>query len=253
MYRIHRSFRRSNLTHCPECGQFHYDQIRYDASNGEERVPCKTFTTIPLGPQIQAMYRSKKNAEVMRYRSLRTRQLKEELQANNGILDEYEDFLSGAEYLSAFNEGRIGDHDTTLMLSLDGAQLFRNKLSNFWLSIWGNFDVAPESRYKTNAVPIGSFIPGPNPPKNFDSFIFPSLHHLPALQREGFRVWDAYDEAIYDSRPFLNIGAADGPGSTHMSGLVGHMGYYGCRTYCPMKGRRLPNETTYYTRASKAS
>ena len=125
----------AELTHCPKCGEFRYDQIRYNTSNGTDRIPCKTFLTIPLGPQLQAMYRSKKNAEAMRYRSIRTRQLKEEIQADNGVLDEYEDFLSSSEYLNVFNEGRIGNHNTTLMLSLDGAQLFRNKLSNFWLSI----------------------------------------------------------------------------------------------------------------------
>ena len=138
------------LTHCPKCGEFRYDQVRYDTSNGTDRIPRKTFLTIPLGPQLQAMYRSKKHAEAMRYRSQRTPQLKEEIQANNGVIDEYEDFLSGAKYRQAFNEGRIGDHDTTLLLSLDGAQLFRNKLSNFWLSIWGIYDVAPDVRHKVS-------------------------------------------------------------------------------------------------------
>ena len=237
----------AELTHCPKCGEFRYDQIRYNASNGTDRIPRKTFLTIPLGPQLQAMYRSKKNAEAMRYRSIRTRQLKQEIRANNGVIDEYEDFLSGAEYLNAFNEGRIGDHDTTLMLSLDGAQLFRNKLSNFWLSIWAIYDVAPDVRHKVSSVPIGSFIPGPNHPQNFDSFLYPSLHHLSALQREGLCIWDAYDETSYVDYPFVNIGAADGPGAALMNGLVGHMGYLGCRMYCPMKGRRFPMDTTYYT------
>jgi hypothetical protein len=233
--------------HCPKCGEFRYDQLRYDASNGADRIPRKTFLTIPLGPQLQAMWRSKKSAEAMRYRSTRTHELNEEIQANRGVISEYEDFLSGAEYRKAFNEGRIGDHDTALLLSLDGAQLSRSKLSNFWLAIWGIFDLPPDIRHKVHAVPIGSFIPGPNHPQNFDSFFYPSLHHLFALQREGFRVWDAYDESLHDSKPFFAIGAADGPGATHMNGLVGHSGYFGCRTYCPMKGRRLPDDSTYYT------
>ena len=114
----------AELTHCSKCGQFRYDQIQYDASNGEIRKPRKTFLTIPLGPQLQAMWRSRKSAEAMRYRSTRTRQLQAEIRDNNGVIDEYEDFLSGSEYLQAFSEGCIGDHDTALMISIDGAQLF---------------------------------------------------------------------------------------------------------------------------------
>ena len=132
-----------------------------------------------------------------------------------------------------------------LMLSLNGTQLFRNKLSNFWLSIWAIYDVAPDARHKVSSVPIGSFIPSPNHPQNFNSFFYPSLHHLSTLQCEGLRIWDAYDETSYVDDPFLNIGAADGPGAALMNSLVSHMGYLGCRMYCPMNGRRFPTDTTY--------
>jgi hypothetical protein len=193
------------------------------------------------------MWQSRKSVEAMRYQSTRSRQLKAEIQANNSVIEEYKDFLSGTEYLDAFNAGCIGDHDTVLMLSLDGAQLFHNKLSNFWLSIWGIYDLAPDIRHKVNSVPVGSFIPSPNHPDNFDSFFYPSLHYLSALQCKGFHVWDAYDEDTHNSNPFFGIGTADGPGATHMNGLVGHQGYYGCRIHCPMKGCRHPDDTTYYT------
>ena len=163
------------------------------------------------------------------------------------MIEEYEDFLSGSEYLRAFSEGRINDHDTTLLISFNGVQLFHNKLSNCWIYIWGIYDISPDARYKVDAVPVRGFIPGPNAPQNFDSFFYPGLHHLSVLQREGFKVWDVYDEAIHLSKPFLAIGAADGPGATHISGLVGHSGYYRCQTYCPMKGCHNSDENTYCT------
>ena len=47
----------------------------------------------------------------------------------------YEDFLSGSEYLSAFMRGEIDEHDMTLLLSLDGAQLSEKKLSDCWIYI----------------------------------------------------------------------------------------------------------------------
>ena len=236
----------ADLTHCPHCGTLRYDSIKYDASDGEIRVPCKTFLTIPLGPQLQALWRSTESAQAMRYRDTCTRQVLTELAENGGRMDLYEDFLSGSEYLKAFSDGRIGLHDTTLLLSIDGAQLFEMKTSSCWIYTWGIYDFAPDVRYKVKAVQPAVFIPGPNQPKNYDSFSYPSVHHLSALQREGFYVWDAYDQTIHLSRPFFAIGAADGPGLVHLSGRVGHQGYYSCRTYCPNPGRRALGENTYY-------
>ncbi|KAJ7048248.1 hypothetical protein C8F01DRAFT_931624, partial [Mycena amicta] len=39
---------------------------------------------------------------------------------------------------------------------------------------------------------------------------------------------------------------ADGPGMAMIDGLVGHNGAYGCRIFCPVKGRHKPNAPTYY-------
>jgi hypothetical protein len=236
----------SDLIHCPACGTLRYDPLQFDASRGVIRIPQQTFCTLPLGPQLQALWRSKKSARAMRYRSTRTRQLLEEIQANGGVLDVYEDFLSGSEYLNAFTKGQIEDHDTALLFSLDGAQLFEQKTSSCWISIWVILDIDPEGRYKVAAVCPDTFIPGPKQPKIFDSFLYPSLHHVSALQREGFFVWDANDETIHESHPFFVNGAADGPGATHLHGLTGHQGYYSCRLYCPIKGRRIAGENTYY-------
>jgi hypothetical protein len=79
---------------------------------------------------------------------MHTGQLKERILMNNGVISNYKDILLSTEYLNAFGNSHIGDHDTTLMLSLDGAQLFCTKLSNFWLSIWGNFNLTPKLGYK---------------------------------------------------------------------------------------------------------
>ncbi|KAJ7182575.1 hypothetical protein C8R43DRAFT_827377, partial [Mycena crocata] len=45
---------------------------------------------------------------------------------------------------------------------------------------------------------------------------------------------------------FLLLGTADGPGLAMIDGLVGHTGAYGCRIFCPVKGRRKPGAGTYY-------
>jgi hypothetical protein len=44
----------------------------------------------------------------------------------------------------------------------------------------------------------------------------------------------------------LLLQTADGPGMTTLNGLVGHHGVYGCRLYCPLKGRRKDGKPHYY-------
>jgi hypothetical protein len=42
------------------------------------------------------------------------------------------------------------------------------------------------------------------------------------------------------------FGTADSLGSAAMSGMVGHVGKYGCCLYCDMIGRRQENNSHYY-------
>lgn len=108
-----------------------------------------------------------------------------ELQQNNGTLKSYADFLHGQEYLEAVRTGRIQDNDIILMLSLDGAQLYAYKSLDAWIYIWVIFEHAPNVCYKKRHVLPGAVIPGLNKLKKVDLYLFPSLHHLTALQCEG--------------------------------------------------------------------
>ena len=42
----------------------------------------------------------------------------------------YDDIFCGLDYLDAFENGEINDYDMVVMLSMDGAQLYRNKKSD---------------------------------------------------------------------------------------------------------------------------
>jgi hypothetical protein len=86
-------------------------------------------------------------------------------------------------------------------------------------------------------VPLSYLIPGPNPPRVMDSFLYRSLQHLAALQKDSLVIWDGSKDANVSSNPFFALATADGPGLTHLNGLVGHMGKNGCRMYCSVRGR----------------
>ena len=149
------------------------------------------------------------------------------------------------DYLKAVNLGHISDNDISLMLSLDGAQLFWNKASDCWIYIWVNFNLPPDVRYKKKRVLIGGVFPGPNKPRIVESFLYPSFHHLIALQKEGLHIWDSDRLFVFVSKPFFHFGTADSMGIVHINGLTGPTGAYGCRLYCALKGRRKPGGKHY--------
>jgi len=172
----------------------------------------------------------------MKYRAEETRRLLASMLENGGRNPVCEDFIHGADYLGALPD--VGDHDTVLLLSIDGAQLYASKQSDCWIYIWVVMDLSPDLRYKKTHVLPGGFIPGPNKPKNIDSFLFPGLEHVSALQKEGLSIWDASVKQQFSSKPFVVMATADGPGMAYLNGLVGHTGVIGCRLYCPVTGHR---------------
>ncbi|KAI0040163.1 hypothetical protein FA95DRAFT_1585105 [Auriscalpium vulgare] len=235
----------SDLEVCPECAEPRYDPIKRASSGGRLKIPRQQFHTIPLGPQLQALFRSPESAEKMRYRNEFTAKVMEGLDLRREI-EVYQDIFQGSDYIAAVDRGDITPDDIVLMMSIDGAQLYRSKQSDCWIYIWIVCDLSPDQRYKKVHILPGGIIPGPHPPKNMDSYTYVGIHHVSALQREGLMVWDASTDRIFKSKPFIIFWTADRPGMVHIDGHVGHNGGQGCRTYCPMKARHKKNLPTYY-------
>ena len=228
----------SDLDKCPKCDEPKLCPLT--------KKPSQEFHTILLGPILQALWREPSSAQRFKYRQSITCALIDELKRNGGTLSSYDDFFHGSGYLENFRTGKISDDDIVLMLSIDGAQLYAHKSSDCWVYIWIIMDFSPDERYKKRHVLPGGFIPGPNKPKNLDSFLFPGLHHICSLQHEGLRIWDASTNRVFSSNLFLALNTADGPGMAYLNGLVGHHGKYGCRLYCSVPGRHKPNGPHYY-------
>jgi hypothetical protein len=125
------------LTNCLMCGQDHYET---------ETVPCvprKQFHTIPIRPQLQALWRNPEGADRMGYHRKYTEKIREELRQQNGTrVSPYGDFFNGSDYLDAVGDKNIMPEDVVLMFSIDGAQLYRNKASDCWIYIWVIMDHA---------------------------------------------------------------------------------------------------------------
>ncbi|KIJ53714.1 hypothetical protein M422DRAFT_154434 [Sphaerobolus stellatus SS14] len=236
----------ADLNSCPECGKPRYDVVELEKSHGERKVPLRQFYTIPLGPQIQQQRRNPASSDAMNYRQRKMTELLQQLERADGVIESYEDLYDGMEFIQAVGRGDIRATDSMVLWSIDGAQLYRDKQSGCWIYIFILIDLDPSIRYKKKYVLPGGFIPGPNNPKNMESFLFPGFHHISALQKEGLCIWDGLTNSSYLSRIFFYLGTADGPGSVYFSGLVGHQGALSCRLFCGMKGRRKPGSSHYY-------
>ena len=223
---------------CPICGQ-----DRYRAGT---RDPRRQFITIPLGPVIQALYGSPETADKMHYRERATAEILEYARTHDGNINEYNDTTCGRDYLKAVETGKIKDHDVLVQLSLDGAQLYSDKESDCWIFVYIIHNLPPDLRYKKRLVIPAGFVPGPEKMKDGDSFLFPVLYHISALQTEGLRIWDSSAQMhIPRSTPFIFV-TADGPAMAMISGMVGHSGKFGCHLYCGLPGHRRERDGHYY-------
>ncbi|EKM56335.1 uncharacterized protein PHACADRAFT_193951 [Phanerochaete carnosa HHB-10118-sp] len=241
-----------DLEQCPMCSKHCYDQAEHARSS--KKVPVKRFLTNCMGPAIQAMWRSSIGAEGMSYRARCTAKIMKEItrqaEHQDGNFEfsppELDNYIHGTDYLEAALNGFIGEDDTVLMLSLDGAQLYCNKTFDVWIYIWVLMDRSPDTCYKKQNVYVGGVIPGPNKPKNIDSFLFPGFRHLAALMKEGLVVWNGATQRLFCSDPYIIAFGADQIGMTQMTGLVGHHGRFGHRLYCPFPGRCKDRSGHYF-------
>ena len=229
----------SELEVCPRCSTTRY----FPGTT----TPRKRFTTVPIGPVIQAFYGSRDTADHMHYLERRLAANVDHARRAGGHLGKYDDTSCGKELLDAWTAGVFRKTDVALQISIDGAQLRADQPSEAWVFIWIIHNLPPSLRYKKQFVIPGAIVPGPNKPGDIDSFLFPSVFHVASLQREGLKIYDASTDAyILKSTPVIIFATADSLGSASMSGMVGHSGKWGCRLYCDMPSRHRTGDGHYY-------
>ncbi|KAM5538945.1 hypothetical protein V8D89_007366 [Ganoderma adspersum] len=151
--------------------------------------PCLTCDE-PRYTSPAARYRSPSSAHEMQFRDGRMASILAELE-ESGKLDEITDIYEGYDFWSN--------------------DLYEHKASNCWIYIWILID-------KRFILP-GAIIPGPNKPKNVDSFLFPGLHH-------GLVIWDASCNTTFISCPFILLAEADAIGAPDLTGYPAASHYY---------------------------
>lgn len=92
-----------------------------------------------------------------------------------------------------------------------------------------NLNMPPKQRFKKRNMLLVGFIPGPNNPKDLDSFLFPLVKELKELEKGVPYVWNGARKTYFTLKAHVCIIAADMPGREKLMNFKGNRG----TSYCP--------------------
>ena len=143
------------------------------------------------------------------------------------------------KYLHAHFEG---EHDMALALSADGAQLFKRGKADCWFLMLVNLSLPIERRTKAeNLISVG-IIPGPQAPRDLNSFLEPLVEDLQSLEI-GIPCWSPVMNKKITLRAYLLFFFGDMPAVAKLMCMHGHNAKKPCRV-CMAQGSC--KGTTYY-------
>lgn len=97
--------------------------------------------------------------------------------------DDLNDIFDGKIYKELVNENLFDDkRDVAFTASCDGYQIFKQKTDDCWLFLLINNNLHPSLRVKKENLLIPFLIPGPNQPKDFNTFLRPFIDEMKELE-----------------------------------------------------------------------
>ncbi|KAL5634296.1 hypothetical protein ACGC1H_006190 [Rhizoctonia solani] len=224
---------------CSTCGHPRFD------SRGK---PFKTFEYLPSTPRFQSYFNNPAMVQAMNYRH--------EYKLEPGRIDEYFDSTNYADLRATdiVVEGvNLGvkyfsrRRDIAYMVMLDGVQLFKqptNQKSSCWPIMAQNLNLSASQRAKLrNLIPLG-VIPGPNQPKDFDSFLVPFVEEA-LEQARGVETYDVTTGKKFTLRAHPVIISGDMQVIKHVTQMKGPNGKLPCRG-CEISGIYHTCRRKYY-------
>ena len=101
--------------------------------------------------------------------------------------DDLDDIFDGKIYKDLVDENLFNDkRDIAFTASCDGYQIFKQKTDDCWLFLMINNNLDPSLRVKKENLLIPFLIPGPNQPKDFNTFLRPFIDEMKELECKKF-------------------------------------------------------------------
>ena len=178
---------------CPYC-----TEDRYIIGPDGKKKPRKVFNYLPFIPRLVSMYANPIKAQEMWYRAFEHEHTAGKI---SDIFDShiYRRLLGKKVAINgshASHEYFTDPRDIALGLSTDGFCPFKRRKTTTWPLILFNYNLPPETRFHSNNKIDLSTIPGPNKPKDFDSFTWPIFEEFMRLQY-GVKAFDTLADEFF--------------------------------------------------------
>jgi hypothetical protein len=156
---------------CPICNSPRLD-IRKKAK--------KVMPYLSLTNRLKMQFNDKNRAKELLYRY-------EYIINKNDNDDDLDDVFDGKIYKELVDKNLFNNkRDIALTASCDGYQIFKQKTDDCWLFLIINNNLHPSLRVKKENLLIPFLIPGPNQPKDFNTFLRPFVDEMKELESMHF-------------------------------------------------------------------
>ncbi|KAF4580760.1 hypothetical protein EYR38_003046 [Pleurotus pulmonarius] len=139
-----------------------------------------------------------------------------------GMKVKYSDYANSKTHMDhIMKQGLFKDEcDMLYIMSIDGAMLTLKKQSDSWFLILIILNLPPEIRYLAENVITVFSTPGPEPPGDLSTFMYPVVQELLQIEN-GIWIWDAFRSAYIIHRASAAGQSADQPGQNKDNGHLG--------------------------------
>src|SRR6266498_1764804 len=152
---------------CPIC-----NSTRFDTKGKAKKI----MPYLSIKNRLQIEFNDKNRAKELLYRH----EYILNKEQNDNDLD---DIFDGKIYKELVEENLFNDkRDIAFTASCDGYQIFRQKTDDYWLFLMINNNLDPSLRVKKENLMIPFLIPGPNQPKDFNTFLQPFVNEMKELE-----------------------------------------------------------------------
>jgi Transposase family tnp2 len=198
----------ANDDKCPYCKEMRFttsSDARKRSDARKQSHARKQVMYVPLIDRLKYQYRNAFRARVLsNYRHSFT---EEDSRAKWG------DFFDGDLY-HGFHQIELGlfqdRRDIALQMSLDGVQLTNLGHHEVTPVILINLNLPPEERVKVDNILASMIIPGPQKPKDLDTFLQPLVEELKLLDR-GVEAYDANTGSTFNLKAWVTMVTGNSP------------------------------------------
>jgi hypothetical protein len=230
-----------DLDKCPYCSE-----PRFDANH----KPRKQFSALPLIPILLALVEAERPATEMGYRAA----FKKDKDGVSDVFDGKRYHRMRKKFVSVNGQQLNhkffdGPHDIAIGLATDGfSPLRKNKNMTAWPIVLVNYNLPPKLRFRREHVICIGSIPGPNKPKEMDSFLWFLVMELLRLAH-GVKANDGTRGGRqFILRAYLILCTGDMPAVAMLMRMLGHNAILSCRmcSICGVRNPDRPRATTHY-------